>query len=365
MGRPLKRIALVTEAFHPNIGGQEVRFLELGELFTRAGWQVDVFTIACAGGLPKFEVVRGLHVHRLVEDSLYMRRGKRLPRRIATIAKFSALVARRLARERYDVALFNQWPVLPQILVGRPKETVTVLDWCEHRSGFFWRSINTLLARAPHKHICVSDDLGRMLKTRYDASPILAIPSGIDRNRYGPASRKEGLLFFGRLVRHKHPELAIEATAKARKAGLRERLTIAGGGPMLEQLKATYGALDWLDIAGLVSDDEKRRLLATSRLLLLPSEREGFPRVVAEAMASGTPILTARCPDNGTVSVVEQYGCGVTAELNAESLAAAAMNVLSSDETWAALSVAGMRNSLELDWQTLYSKLEAFLQCKN
>jgi glycosyltransferase involved in cell wall biosynthesis len=364
-GRPRKRIALVTEAFHPSIGGQEVRFLELGEMFTRAGWRVDVFTIACASGLPKFEIIRGLRVHRLVEDTLYIRRGKRLPRRIATIVKFSVLVARRLARERFDVALFNQWPVLPQILVGRPDDTLTVLDWCEHRSGFVWQAINTLLAGAPHKHICVSDELGRILKTRYGASPVLAIPSGIERDLYGRAARKEGLLFFGRLVSHKHPELAIEATAKAREAGLRERLTIAGGGPLLEQLKARYGNLDWLDIRGPVPDDEKRRLLAASRLLLLPSEREGFPRVVAEAMASGTPIVTTRCPDNGTVKVVEQYGCGVIADLNAESLAAAATDVLGSDEKWAALSTAGIRNSLELEWQTLFSKLEAFLLCEN
>jgi glycosyltransferase involved in cell wall biosynthesis len=44
----------------------------------------------------------------------------------------------------------------------------------------------------------------------------------------------------------------------------------------------------------LVSDERKYELLARTRLLMMTSQREGFPRVVAEAMASGVPVVTAR-----------------------------------------------------------------------
>ncbi len=358
-----KRIALVTEAFHPNVGGQEVRFLELGEMFAAAGWQVDVLTIACAPGLPKFEIFRGLRVHRLVEDPGYIRPNSLLRRRVSTILRFSLSAARYLKREKFQVALFNQWPILPQILVGRPSGTLTVIDWCEHRGGLFWRTVNRILSRAPHKHICVSDELKRLINTRYGASPIESIPSGITRSLYRPDAKKQGVLYFGRLVAHKHPELAIEAMAHARRAGLAERLIVAGGGPMLEGLRTMYGQLDWLQIRGPVSEDEKRRLFARSRLLLLPSEREGFPRAVAEAMASGTPVLTTRCSDNGTVAVVEQYGCGVVGELDTASLSNALTSVLGSPRKWEELSDAGIRRSVELDWSSLYTRLEGFLTC--
>jgi glycosyltransferase involved in cell wall biosynthesis len=90
----------------------------------------------------------------------------------------------------------------------------------------------------------------------------------------------------------------------------------------------------------------------------MTSQREGFPRVVAEAMASGLPVVTARYPQNGTVGVVEEFGCGVCADATANDLADAAQTVLGDWETWSARS---HQRAASLDWSSLIQQFEALL----
>jgi glycosyltransferase involved in cell wall biosynthesis len=49
--------------------------------------------------------------------------------------------------------------------------------------------------------------------------------------------------------------------------------------------------------SGFVSEEEKIRLLKSSRLFLLPSRHEGSPRVVGEALICGTPVLAYDIPN--------------------------------------------------------------------
>jgi len=48
---------------------------------------------------------------------------------------------------------------------------------------------------------------------------------------------------------------------------------------------------DWVTAKGWVSDSEKRHLLETASVLLLPSSHEGQPMIVIEALGSGLPVL--------------------------------------------------------------------------
>jgi glycosyltransferase involved in cell wall biosynthesis len=75
-------------------------------------------------------------------------------------------------------------------------------------------------------------------------------------------------------------------------------------------------------------------------------------------MASGLPVVTARYPQNGTVAVVEEFGCGLCAEPAANDLADAARSVL---DDWANWSTRAHRHAGSLEWSSLAQQFEALL----
>jgi glycosyltransferase involved in cell wall biosynthesis len=74
---------------------------------------------------------------------------------------------------------------------------------------------------------------------------------------------------------------------------------MVGTGP--ERAPATalaerIGIADAVEWRGFVSENEKRRILAQSRVLLAPSYEEGWGIAVCEALASGVPVVAYRHP---------------------------------------------------------------------
>jgi glycosyltransferase involved in cell wall biosynthesis len=91
------------------------------------------------------------------------------------------------------------------------------------------------------------------------------------------------VLFVGELLRHKRPELAIEAASAAGR-----RIKVVGSGPELRRLQARYGRR--VDFLGRVDDDRLRRLYARAAALVMPSVEE-FGIAAVEAQAAGCPVV--------------------------------------------------------------------------
>jgi glycosyltransferase involved in cell wall biosynthesis len=342
----------------------EVRYLELGGLCARNGWAVDVVTIGIDDSPPSEEVA-GMSVHRLVFSSDYKRPNARLRRNPRIMWQFAMKVRRHLQDHTYEAVVFNIFPLLPQLVSSIPPDTVAVVDWCEHRSGGLWAAINLLISRSTRKHICVSDSLKHLLSKRYRLRDVESIPSGVFTRQFSVSPNKSGVLFFGRLSQHKRPAEAIEAVILARKQGFSGHLTVAGGGPLLPELKAKYAHLDFIRILGRVSDREKSQLFADHHLHVLPSVREGFPVSVAESMASGTPTITTNHMDNGTVSVLRQYRSGLVVEPGPDAIAKAIIRLTKNPEEWREYHRSCLEGSAELDWQHVYEKFVHHLGVPN
>lgn len=107
------------------------------------------------------------------------------------------------------------------------------------------------------------------------------------------------LFFAGRFVEKKGIFILLEAFAILQKQGLELKLTLAGSGPLQEELQAKAEKLqitDKLKWCGVLSRMQIAQELQRVDILCLPSlqdsenNQEGIPNIMVEAMASGVPV---------------------------------------------------------------------------
>lgn len=122
----------------------------------------------------------------------------------------------------------------------------------------------------------------------------------VDRGRRAAEARTPGpplrVAFAGRLDDRKGADRAVEAVVALRRRGLDVTLDLVGDGPLrawVDDQAATHGA-DVVRRHGWLPRTELEGLLGRSHVFLLPTGSEGFPKVVAEAMAFGcVPVTSA------------------------------------------------------------------------
>lgn len=352
-------IAVFTELYPPHVGGQEIRYAELGEALRAQGHEVDVYCVRHAADVPEQETHRGIRVFRYPLSPNYQKpRIKAFRRRIGTMFRYARWCRRVLRTSRYDLHIFNQWPLTHVMLAPRGARNRAVLDWCEIRHSFPFGLLQRWMPKLVRHNMAVSvavaEHIAQTSRRETDF-----VPSGIVLSRYRsqPRTSRSNLLYFGRITEHKNVELLIEAFEHLASGGFAGRLVIAGTGPWLDwvKLRAVASALaDRIDFLGFISDEQKVDLLASSLLLVVPSRREGFPRVVAEAMASGLPVVTAAYLENGTAAVVERYGIGIVTAPTPDELASGCLTAI---QRWDEFSANGLRASPELDWSRLLVRI--------
>jgi glycosyltransferase involved in cell wall biosynthesis len=168
------------------------------------------------------------------------------------------------------------------------------------------------------------------VKPNFIEDPGLA-PSGTDRS---------GVLFVGRLSHEKGAEILIDA---ARQFGFPVR--IAGSGPQLAALRQS--APPAVIFLGTISKDaviaEMRRAIA----VVVPSVwYEGFPMVVVESFACGTPVVASNL--GALAEIVEDEKTGVLAVPgDAASLGRQATRLLENPALARQLGVAARNTFLE------------------
>lgn len=102
--------------------------------------------------------------------------------------------------------------------------------------------------------------------------------------RFSAGEPEDYVLFVGQLLRHKRPEVAIEA---ARLAG--RPIKLVGDGPELTSLSERYGG-DGVDFLGNVSDGRLADLYSRCLALVVPNVEE-FGIAAVEAQAAGRPVV--------------------------------------------------------------------------
>ena len=194
--------------------------------------------------------------------------------------------------------------------------------------------------------------------------PVAIVPIGMDvpeiEPRNTPNTRNEGrrVVFFGRLHKVKGVDRLVRAWEKATKDGW--ELVIAGPDcGMLEELKGIVAELRLprVSFVGEINGHAKYEFLANADIYVLPSDTENFGVTVAEALASGTPVIASQgTPWQG----LEREKCGRWVPVGEEPLAAALKEMMAmSDEERAAMGARG-REWIRRDfsWKGIGAKMK-------
>jgi glycosyltransferase involved in cell wall biosynthesis len=161
------------------------------------------------------------------------------------------------------------------------------------------------------------------------------INNGVEVDRFYPAERNElskelKLVTVGRLSATKRVEMLIEAIEILNKRGRQVRLTIAGGGGLLERLQKLIeqkGLNNIINLTGRIEAEQMPDIYRQHNIFVSASMQEGMSNAMLEAMASGLPIVTTRC--EGVEELITDNGIvveGNTAEALAEGISRLAEN---------------------------------------
>jgi glycosyltransferase involved in cell wall biosynthesis len=174
--------------------------------------------------------------------------------------------------------------------------------------------------------------------------------SGIDLEQYMPAPLPDGppiFLLIARLLRDKGVCEYVEAARAVRAEHPDARFQLLGPVDPGNRSAIEQSELDrWIAegvIEYLGSSDDVRPHIAAASVIVLPSYREGLPRVLLEGAAMGRPLITTDVP--GCREVVEDGVNGRLCEVKRVGSLANAMRALirMSDEERTALGLAARR----------------------
>lgn len=297
---PLPSVWLLPSSFHPHSGGVEELTLQLAQELGRLGHAVLVVTNRHPLDLPPEDVVEGVSVVRVPFPAPSLAAGAvlRLPADFAGVAKVLMRV------KPHPDLLHVQCPStqLPAaVLVARLRRAPLVVttqgevamdaDQIYQRSLYLRTSLKVGSRLACTLTACSrwAADEAADVAARFRLAEV--IPNGIDPDQWEvtPLPNAPIVAAWGRHVHQKGFDLLIQAWPDVRRSIAGAQLLIGGAGPETEGLKRLAG--DGVTFLGQLNRAGVARLLAESRVVVVPSRLEPFGIVALEAMACGRGVV--------------------------------------------------------------------------
>jgi glycosyltransferase involved in cell wall biosynthesis len=199
---------------------------------------------------------------------------------------------------------------------------------------------------------------------------ICVIPNGIDTGRFHPIPRDEARRALGlpkdgkiavsvaSLTEVKNHSLLISAFAKLSGTSFGPRLILIGDGilrPALEELIGKFQLQERIALVGAKPNEELPLWFSAADVSCLVSSREGWPNVIMESIACGTPVVATRV--GGIPEIICSPKLGILAEQDSDSIVAALQTALAKEWDRDALATEARLRS----WDTVATEIEQCL----
>ena len=234
-------------------------------------------------------------------------------------------------------ALLGAWFNKPVVITARgtdvnliPNYRIprTLIRWAASRASASIGVSAALVERM--RSLGMAADRLHVMRNGVDTQRFQIQPQATARQALGMAAPGPVLLTVGNLHEHKGQRLAVQALALVQKQHPSAQLYVVGAGPDREQLvrdAAALGLADAVHLVGAVPNTALSAWYSAADVLILASSREGWPNVLLEAMACGTPVVATRV--GGVPEIVQTPRVGrVVQERTAAALASAVVELL-------------------------------------
>jgi len=311
------RVAMLgSKGLPATFGGVEHHVESIGRRLADRGFEVTVFSRLGYGDSTLTNYL-GMHVKQV----------RALSSKHLEAISASAVSTLSAMRNRFDILHYHavgpgSVSPLPRYLSSaKIVQTIHGLDaerskWGGLASAYL-QTATWLSARVPDATVVVSQELQEHFRKRYGRETVhipngivdhVQRPANIIADRYG-LSKGRYVLFVGRLVPEKNPDLLIEAY-KTVSTDL--PLVIAGGtshsDDFLDQLRDSAKQDERVRMIGYVFGDELDELYSNAGIFVLPSALEGLPLALLEALSMGVPIVASDIAPHREVLERDQPG---------------------------------------------------------
>ncbi|MEZ4774709.1 MAG: glycosyltransferase family 4 protein [Bacteroidia bacterium] len=187
--------------------------------------------------------------------------------------------------------------------------------------------IDLILAQTKYQESLLKKNLGLSGKQIYNAHPVPKEKTEV--------SRKDKILWIGRIQDFKHPERFVALTESMKGQGL-EFGMIGGLGkdPLSKQIQEAANANPEIRLYGKVSPEEVHEKLNEAKFLVNTSDYEGFSNTFIEAWQRGVPVISFHVdPDN----MITDQDLGIVSK-DFDEIKRWIARMLADDKQWEAIS---------------------------
>jgi len=294
---------MASDIYPLTLGGIGLHVVELSKSLVRIGWKHLIFTI----GPKAYLNLQFSHGLKFLYDSFYLSiQGNK-------IAPFLPLRLIRLLRKiDFDIVhvhshLFyssNVIALLKKFYLDRPVIITCHGIWSQSipvsLQKIYMKTLGTFTLNSAERILCYTNEERRLLsKMGVFLSKIEVIPNGVDTDFFTPPKRRKRsniVLWVGRFVSGKRPDLAIKVLAGVRHKVPEVTLIMVGDGPLKRSCIRLAKKLNVERNVKMISFIPYRmmpRIYQMADILLITSVTEGIPRVMLEAMSCEVPVVMA------------------------------------------------------------------------
>ncbi|MGB7968668.1 MAG: glycosyltransferase family 4 protein [Methanobacterium sp.] len=369
------KIAFIYDAVYPWVkGGAEKRVYELAKRLAERGHEVHWYSIGWwwTDNDHNDIIMEGIKLHG-VSDPIDLYSDDR--RSIKEALIFSLKLLKPLFKDSYDIVdcqgfpFFSCFTAKIHSTLGRSNLIITLHEvWGDYwytylgKPGIFGKIVERAMLGLTNNIITVSSKTQKDLKKIKKSEESIIIPNGIDFNHIKgikPSNERSTIIFAGRLIKEKNVDVLIQSLVTVKEKIPDIICLIIGNGPELSKLEILASELqlkeniifkDFME-----NYDDLIGHMKSSKVLVLPSTREGFGMVVIEANACGIPVVTVDHPMNAAVDLVIDGVNGFKTQLETEDMSD---KIIKSIESQNEFHDKCIEISSEYDWEIIVDSLE-------